>query len=52
VNLAKFRRLITTVFSHIWKINLIQVQQYYEKQVMLRRGHIQVREGKRKKLRR
>jgi hypothetical protein len=29
-------------------IDLIQIQQYYEKQGMLRRGHIQEREGKRR----
>jgi hypothetical protein len=29
------------VFSHMWNIELMQIQQYYEKQVMLRRDHIQ-----------
>jgi hypothetical protein len=38
-------------FSHMWTINLIQIQQYYEKQVTQRGGHIGVREGKRRKLR-
>jgi hypothetical protein len=33
-------------------IDLIRIQQYYEKQLKLRRGHILEREGKRKKLRR
>jgi hypothetical protein len=33
-------------------INLIQMQQYYEKQVMLREGHIHEGEGERRKLRR
>jgi hypothetical protein len=28
------------VFSHMWNINLMQIQQYYEKRVMLREGHI------------
>jgi hypothetical protein len=28
------------VFSHMWNIKLTQIQQYYEKQVMLRGGHI------------
>jgi hypothetical protein len=28
----------------MWNIELIQIQQYYEKQVTLRRGHI--REGR------
>jgi hypothetical protein len=36
----------------MWTIDLIQVQQYYGKQVTPRRGYIQEREGKRKKLRR
>jgi hypothetical protein len=35
-----------------WNIDPIQIQKYYEKQVMLRRGHIQEREGKRRKLKR
>jgi hypothetical protein len=28
------------VFSHIWNIDPIQIQQYYKKQVVLRGGHI------------
>jgi hypothetical protein len=28
------------VLSHMWNIDLIQIQQYYEKQVTLRRGQI------------
>jgi hypothetical protein len=28
------------VFSHMWKTDLIQIQQYYEKQVGLEGGHI------------
>jgi hypothetical protein len=40
------------VFSHMWNTDLIQIQQYYEKQIMLRRSHIQEGEGKRRKLRR
>jgi hypothetical protein len=39
-------------FSHMWNIDLKQMQQYYEKQVILRGGHIQEGEGKRSKLRR
>jgi hypothetical protein len=35
----------------MWNIDLIQMQQYYEKQVKLRGGHIQEGKGKRKKLR-
>jgi hypothetical protein len=31
------------VFSHMWNIGPIQIQQYYEKQVTLRGGHIQKR---------
>jgi hypothetical protein len=40
------------VFSHMWSIYLIQIQEYYEKQVMLRGGHIQGSKDKRRKLRR
>jgi hypothetical protein len=36
----------------MWTIHLLKIQQYYEKQVMLRRGHIPDREGKRRNLRR
>jgi hypothetical protein len=36
----------------MWNTNLIQIQQCYEKQVMLRGGYIQEGEGKRRKLRR
>jgi hypothetical protein len=35
----------------MWHVKLIQIQQYYEKQVALKEGHIGEREGKRKKLR-
>jgi hypothetical protein len=35
----------------MWNINLMQIQQYYEKQVTLREGLIQERESKRRKLR-
>jgi hypothetical protein len=35
----------------MWNIDLKQIQQYYEKQVTLRGGYIQEREGKRRKLR-
>jgi hypothetical protein len=38
--------------THMWHIDPIQVQQYYEKQVTLRGGHLLDREGKRRKLRR
>jgi hypothetical protein len=40
------------VLSHIWNIELRQINKYNEKQVMLRRDHIQVDEDKRRKLRR
>jgi hypothetical protein len=40
------------VFSHMWNADLLQIQQYYEKQVTIRRGHIQEGKGKRRKLRR
>jgi hypothetical protein len=39
------------VFSHIWNIDLIQIQQYNDKQVTLRGGHTGKRKGKRRKLR-
>jgi hypothetical protein len=39
-------------FSHMWHIDLILIQLYYEKQVTLKGGHIGEREGKRRKLRR
>jgi hypothetical protein len=52
VKLARFRRPRTTCFSHIWNIDLILIQPYYEKQVTLRGDHIQEGEGKRRKLRR
>jgi hypothetical protein len=29
------------VFSHMWNIDLIQMQQYYEKQVMVKGVHVQ-----------
>jgi hypothetical protein len=34
----------------MWNIDLIQTQQYYEKQVTLRGGHTGEGEGKRRKL--
>jgi hypothetical protein len=34
----------------MWNIDLKQIQQYYEKQVMLKGGHIGDGEGKRRKL--
>jgi hypothetical protein len=39
------------VLSHMWILDLIQIQHYYEKQVMLRGDHIWEWEGKRRKLR-
>jgi hypothetical protein len=35
----------------MWNIDPIQIKQYYETQVMLRGGHIQEGEDKRRKLR-
>jgi hypothetical protein len=35
----------------MWNIDLIQIQQYYEKQVTLRGGHILEKKDKRRKLR-
>jgi hypothetical protein len=40
------------VLPHMWNVDQIQIHQYYGKQVTLRGGHIQEREGKRRKLRR
>jgi hypothetical protein len=39
------------IFSQMWNIDLTQIQQYYDKQVTLRGGHIREGEGKRRKLR-
>jgi hypothetical protein len=39
------------VLSHMWNIDLIQIQQYYDKQVTKVRSHMRG-EGKRRKLRR
>jgi hypothetical protein len=36
----------------MWNTELIQIQQYYEKQVTLREVNIQEGEGKRRKLKR
>jgi hypothetical protein len=36
----------------MWNIDLIKRQQYFEKQVIIRAGHKQVGEGKRRELRR
>jgi hypothetical protein len=36
----------------MWKIDPVQMQQYYEKQVPLRGSHIQEEEGKGRQLRR
>jgi hypothetical protein len=49
---SQVQKAKSNVFFHIWNIDLIQIQQYYEKQVTLRGDHIQAGEGKRKKLRR
>jgi hypothetical protein len=52
LRVARFRKPKATWFSHMWTIHLIQIRQYYEKQVTLRVDYIQEREGKRRKLRR
>jgi hypothetical protein len=36
----------------LWSIDLIQIEKFYEKQVMIREGYLQEGEGKRRKLRR
>jgi hypothetical protein len=36
----------------MWNTDPTQIQQYYEKQVILRGGHIQKEEDKKRKLRR
>jgi hypothetical protein len=51
VKLARFRKPKPHVFSHMWNSDLTQIQQYYEKQVTLRGGHIREREGEHRKLR-
>jgi hypothetical protein len=50
--LASFRKPKAEFFSHMWNVDLIHIQQYHEKQVTRRGGHIQEGEGKRRKLRR
>jgi hypothetical protein len=39
-------------FSLMWDLDLIQIQQYYKKWVMLREGHIKEKKSKKGKLRR
>jgi hypothetical protein len=39
-------------FCHMWNIDIIQMQQYSEKQVTVRGGHLRAREHRRRKLRR
>jgi hypothetical protein len=34
-------KAISHVFSLVWNIDQLKIQKYYEKQVMLRGGHIQ-----------
>jgi hypothetical protein len=48
---SQVQKAKSLIFSHMWNIDLKQIQQYYEKQVTLRGGYIQEREGKRRKLR-
>jgi hypothetical protein len=52
VKLARFRKPNATFFFSYVDIGLIPIQQYYKKEVTLRGGHIQEREGKRRNLRR
>jgi hypothetical protein len=47
-----FQKNLLHVFSHMWNTDLIQIQQYHEKQVLLRGGHLWEEESKRRKLRR
>jgi hypothetical protein len=51
VRLARFRKPKAAHVLHVWNIDPTQIPKYYEKQVMLRRGNIQEREGKGSKLR-
>jgi hypothetical protein len=51
MRLARLRRLKAAHFFLYVNYKLIQMQQYYEKQVMLRGGHARGGEGKRRKLR-
>jgi dTDP-4-dehydrorhamnose 3,5-epimerase-like enzyme len=50
MKVARFRGQNPHVFFHMRNIDPIQIQQYYEKQVMLRGSHIQEGEDKRRKL--
>jgi hypothetical protein len=43
--------VLTSLVSYV-DVDPIQIQQYYEKQVTLWGGHMQEREGKRRRLRR
>jgi hypothetical protein len=38
---SQVQKAKTHVFSYMWNIGLIQIQQYYEKHITLRGGHIQ-----------
>jgi CDP-glycerol glycerophosphotransferase (TagB/SpsB family) len=50
VKLARFRKAKAACFSLNVEYRLIQKQQYYEKQVMLRRDHIQERKDKKEEV--
>jgi hypothetical protein len=51
-DVSQVQKTKSHIFSHKWNIDLIQIHQYYEKQVMLRGGYIPKGEGRRRKLRR
>jgi hypothetical protein len=36
---SQVQKAKSLIFSHMWNIDLKQIQQYYEKQVTLRGGH-------------
>jgi hypothetical protein len=50
IEVSQLQNTRSHIFSHMWNTDLIQILQYYVKQVMLRGGHIQEGEGKRRKL--
>jgi hypothetical protein len=52
IEISQIQKAKPHVLSHMWNIHLIQIQQYYEKLLILEGGYIQEGQGKRRKLRR
>jgi hypothetical protein len=51
IEISQEHKVNSQFFPHIWNIDLIQIQQYYDKQVTVTGGHIWEEDGKRGKLR-